>query len=96
MAYHGSPQCEGCSAEDCVCCEVYIEEQANARSLAMYGPPEDDYYEDDDWGYEDEDEDDGVNGFGADPGEMDGDHASALESVYGPEDMGDFGYWDEG
>lgn len=24
--------------------------------------------------------------------EMDGDHESALESVYGPEDYGDFGY----
>jgi len=27
MPYHGSERCVGCGGEDCVCCEVYIEEQ---------------------------------------------------------------------
>jgi hypothetical protein len=59
MAYHGSPQCNGCSAEDCVCCEVYLEEQADVRSLASDGPEEPDYDEEfaqADWEEEDEEE----------------------------------------
>jgi hypothetical protein len=31
MPYHGSPRCIGCGGEDCVCCEVYLEEQADLR-----------------------------------------------------------------
>jgi hypothetical protein len=31
MAYHGSKLCVGCGAEDCVCCEVYLEEQASTH-----------------------------------------------------------------
>lgn len=32
MAYYGSEQCRGCSAEDCVCCEVYAEYMADQRA----------------------------------------------------------------
>lgn len=87
MAYHGSPQCVGCSAEDCVCCEVYIEEQADARSLAMYGPEEPDYDEEfaqADWDDDEDDEEDERQWhpmFDFHGGDMDGDHATGLASA---------------
>ena len=50
MAYHGSARCHGCSGEDCVCCEVYLEERACQR-VADESPLDDyeDAWEDDDF-----------------------------------------------
>ena len=31
MPNYGSPRCVGCSGEDCVCCEVYLEDRASQR-----------------------------------------------------------------
>ena len=28
MPNYGSPRCVGCGGEDCVCCEVYLEDRA--------------------------------------------------------------------
>ena len=33
--------CEGCGGEDCVCCEVYQEAQADMRAQANRDPKED-------------------------------------------------------
>lgn len=71
--------CRGCGGEDCVCCEVWLERQADARSQSTFGP--DDYMDmldeqldrdevfDDDYGedmpYDDSREDCGDWGFDA-------------------------------
>ena len=76
--------CADCSGEDCVACSVWHERQADARANAERDPAEyeeemrdfeNEYNED----YFEDDEDDS----------MDGDHESALESVYG-DNSGDF------
>lgn len=35
MHYFGNP-CEGCAGEDCVCCEVFLEHQADIRCGYSY------------------------------------------------------------
>ena len=41
MPNYGSPRCVGCSGEDCVCCEVYLEDRASRYEYDDY----DDRYE---------------------------------------------------
>lgn len=80
--------CSGCSGEDCCCCGVYLESR-----YETFEPPELDEFELDAQLGDDEPEEDL-----ADPGEMDGDHASGLASAgFGTdEDYGDFGGgWEE-
>ena len=86
MAYHGSSQCHGCSAEDCCCCEVYLEERASQQA-SMEQDPDD--WDDDDYDEDDDDEDD--------PCDMDGDHDTAMTSIgWGTdEDYGCFGASDD-
>jgi hypothetical protein len=87
MAYHGSQRCVGCSAEDCVCCEVFLEEQASVRYAEIYGPEEQDPWDDDDYS----DDDEYVDG---EPDEsMDGDFDTGMASAgFGTdEDYGCYG-----
>lgn len=74
-----------CAAEDCVCCEVYLEQ----RTEIMYGsdPSERDEYDDDRW---DEDEDTDLDDVDE---SMDGDFDTGMASAgYGTdEDYGHFG-----
>lgn len=82
MAYHGSDRCIGCSAEDCVCCEVYLEEVAEQRHFALYGPPEEEDYFDGPEDWDDEPED-----------SMDGDFDSGMASAgHGTDE--DYDHWE--
>ena len=95
MAYHGSSRCNGCSAEDCVCCEVYLEEQASIRYAAMYGPEEAEGFEEyeDRWEDDEEEEDDYEDN---EPNEsMDGDFDSGMASAgFGTDES--YGYYGDG
>lgn len=46
MTYYGSQRCVGCSGEDCVCCEVYLEERASQRYAYEYDGYDYDDYDD--------------------------------------------------
>ena len=64
--------CDGCSGEDCCCCEVYIERQVDMKADQERDPSEYEGEYDDDLGFDEEDfEDD----------ERDGDATSALASA---------------
>lgn len=54
MPYHGSPRCHGCSGEDCCCCEVFLEEQADQRAAFDHDPADDRWDEDDNWDIDDD------------------------------------------
>ena len=86
MPYHGSARCHGCSGEDCVCCEVYLEERASQRYEEMYGPEDRDDFEEEEYDAYDEDEDEVDES-------MDGDFDSAMRDAgFGTdEDYGDYG-----
>ena len=77
--------CNGCSGEDCVACSVWIERQADMRADQERDPAEifDDFDRDQDFG-----DDDDIDENDCDES-MDGDHETALESVYG-DNSGDF------
>lgn len=88
--------CDGCSGEDCVCCEVWHERQADARADAERDPREDEADFDDE--YEGEDDWDGEEN---EPNEdMDGDFDSGMASAglgtdedYNHYDYGDDDYF---
>jgi len=97
MPYYGSERCVGCGGEDCVCCEVYLEQRADDRAAS----DRDERFEE--WGEWDEEEhdceeqgcdeeDEWEDGSDIDES-MDGDHESGLASAgYGTdEDYGDYG-----
>ena len=46
MAYN---PCSECSGEDCVCCEVWLERQADIKAAAERDPYEEEYSEDYNW-----------------------------------------------
>ena len=49
-----SPRCKDCSGEDCVCCEVYLEEQADRRAEEDHDPMDDMDWDDDGWDIDDD------------------------------------------
>lgn len=49
--------CEGCGGEDCVCCEIFLEEQRDQRSYYEEIGDEDFYQMQDFYDFEEEDED---------------------------------------
>jgi len=58
--------CKDCSGEDCVCCEVWIERQADMRAEQYRDPyeQEDDFRDEheDDWDDDDDDLDESMDG----------------------------------
>lgn len=82
MPYYGSQRCVGCSGEDCVCCEVYLEERAEQQHIALYGPPENELDDaPDGWGDEDYDDDEEEEDFDGPDDSMDGDFDSGMSSA---------------
>ena len=49
--------CEGCGGEDCICCEIFLEEQRDQRSYYEEIGDEDFYQMQDFYDFEEEDED---------------------------------------
>ena len=69
--------CTGCGGEDCICCQVYLERQADNRAALDHDPADDfdDFDRDQDFENDDEDEENDCDDS------MDGDHESALTSA---------------
>jgi hypothetical protein len=84
-----SPRCRSCSHEDCCCCEVWIEEQADARASMERDP--DDEFADYDMDYDPDEEDE--ESF---DDSMDGDFDTGMRDAgFGTsEDYGDYGQFD--
>ena len=76
--------CDGCGGEDCVCCEVWLERQADMRADADRDPRDDDEYDGEgDW-----------DGEETEPREdMDGDFDSGMASA-GHGTTEDYDHWE--
>ena len=91
MPYHGSPNCIGCSGEDCCCCEVWIEEQADQRASIERDPSDLDDEWEETWEDDEDEQDDEPDDS------MDGDFDSGMRDAgFGTdEDYNHYDYGDE-